>query len=1104
MPVFHTKTIEGILEPVAQQISHLVIMHEDGEVDGKAIPDLTGPVAVVKAAVSNLVRVGKETVQTTEDQVMKRDMPPAFIKVENACSKLVQAALMLKADPYSVPARDYLIDGSRGILSGTSDLLLTFDEAEVRKIIRVCKGILEYLTVAEIVETMEDLITYTKNLGPGMTKMSKMIEKRQQELTHQEHREMLFNSLNTVKQLLPVLISAIKIFVATKSTHSAGVDEAERNRCFTFEKMSAEISEIIRVLQLTTWDEDTWANKDMECMKRSLAVIEAKMTMAKGWLKDSHGQPGEPGDVAVRVILDEAGKVGELCAGRERRDTLGTAKTLGQMTDQVTELRVRGHGLSPLCVQRAGQCSQGLDLLLGKVDSATRRLEALIKAKLAFARRLDAAQAWLADHNGGPEGAENIRALLANAQKIADLCEDLLERDDIQRSINEIAGLTARLVELRKRGKGDSPEVRALSVANMRPAKPAITLQGKMEQALRWVNNPGQNDRGVGQAAIRGLVSEGRRLAGGLGGPYRQDMIVCCDRNEALMTSLADIAGRGEAEAPQAKATASQLQESLKDLKGRMQEVMTQEVSDVFSDTTTPIKLLAVSATAPPEAPHREEVFDERAGNFEAHAGRLGATAEKAAAVGSANKNTVEGIQATVKHTRELTPQVTSAARILLKNPGNQAAYEHFDTMKNQWIDNVEKLTGLVDEAIDTKSLLDASEEAIKKDIDKCRVAIANVQPQMLVAGATSIARRANRVLLVAKREVENSEDPWFREAVKRASDILSHTISPMVIDAKAVAGNIQYPALQKAFLDSCLRILAAVGKVREAFSLPEPDFPPPPPDLDKKTMLSGEQAPPKPPLPEGERDKDEDFPEQKAGELLSEPMMVAARQLHDEARKWISGKPGNFGKVTGIGVEVDDEEEFTDGEDDYEPELLMMPSNGNAVNQPILAAAQSLHQEARKWSSKGNDIIAAAKRMALLMAEMSRLVRGGSGNKRAMIQCAKDIAKASDEVTRLAKEVAKQCTDRRIRTNLLQVCERIPTISTQLKILSTVKATMLGRTNISEEESEQATEMLVHNAQNLMQSVKETVREAEAASIKIRTDAGFTLRWVRKTPWYQ
>ncbi|XP_041867200.1 vinculin-like isoform X6 [Melanotaenia boesemani] len=1067
MPVFHTKTIESILEPVAQQISHLVIMHEEGEVDGKAIPDLTVPVAAVQAAVSNLVRVGKETVQTTEDQLMKRDMPPAFIKVENSCSKLVQAAQMLKADPYSVPARDYLIDGSRGILSGTSDLLLTFDEAEVRKIIRVCKGILEYLTVAEVVETMEDLITYTKNLGPGMTKMSKMIEERQQELTHQEHRQMLISSMNTIKELLPVLISAIKIFVATKSSRGAGVEEAERNRRFTFEKMSAEINEIIRVLQLTTWDEDAWANKkDMEALKRSLALIESKMVQAKSWLKDPHGQPGDPGEVALRVILDEAGKVGELCAGKERKDILATTKALGQMTDQVADLRARGQGPTPGCVQRAGQCSQGLDLLFGKVDSAAHRLEALINAKQAISRRLDAAQAWLADPNGGPEGEENIRALLAEAKRIADLCEDPKERDDILRSISEIAGLTARLVELRKQGKGDTPEARALAkqvgaalltlqsktnraVANMRPAKPAVTLEGKMEQALRWVNNPGVDDRGVGQAAIRGMVGEGKRLAGGLLGPYRQDMIGRCDRTEALMTSLADMAGKGEAENPHARATAAQLQDTLKDLRQHMQEVMTQEVSDVFSDTTTPIKLLAVAATAPPDAPNREEVFEERAGNFETHAGRLGATAEKAAAVGTANKSTVEGIHAAVKHARELTPQVTSAARILLKNPGNKAAYEHFDTMKNQWIDNVERLTGLVDEAIDTKSLLDASEEAIKKDIDKCRVAMANVQPQMLVAGATSIARRANRVLLVAKREVENSEDPRFRDTVKHASDILSHTISPMVMDAKAVAGNIQDKALQKAYLDSCLRILAAVGKVREAFQPQEPDFPPPPPDLDQ-LHVSDDQAPPKPPLPEGEvppprppppEEKDEEFPEQKAGEVLSEPMMVAARQLHDEARK---------------------------------------------------------------WSSKGNDIIAAAKRMALLMAEMSRLVRGGSGNKRALIQCAKDIAKASDEVTRLAKEVAKQCTDRRIRTNLLQVCERIPTISTQLKILSTVKATMLGRTNISEEESEQATEMLVHNAQNLMQSVKETVREAEAASIKIRTDAGFTLRWVRKTPWYQ
>jgi hypothetical protein len=49
-----------------------------------------------------------------------------------------------------------------GILQGTSALLLAFDESEVRKIIRICKNVLEYLAITEVVETMEDLVTFVK------------------------------------------------------------------------------------------------------------------------------------------------------------------------------------------------------------------------------------------------------------------------------------------------------------------------------------------------------------------------------------------------------------------------------------------------------------------------------------------------------------------------------------------------------------------------------------------------------------------------------------------------------------------------------------------------------------------------------------------------------------------------------------------------------------------------------------------------------------------------------------------------------------------------------------------------------------------------------
>lgn len=53
-------------------------------------------------------------------------------------------------------------------------------------------------------------------------------------------------------------------------------------------------------------------------------------------------------------------------------------------------------------------------------------------------------------------------------------------------------------------------------------------------------------------------------------------------------------------------------------------------------------------------------------------------------------------------------------------------------------------------------------------------------------------------------------------------------------------------------------------------------------------------------------------------------------------------------------------------------------------------------------------------------------------------------------------------------------------------------------------EVDQETTDMLLGNAQNLMQSVKDTVKAAQAVSIKIRTDAGIRLRWVRRPPWYQ
>ena len=68
--------------------------------------------------------------------------------------------------------------------------------------------------------------------------------------------------------------------------------------------------------------------------------------------------------------------------------------------------------------------------------------------------------------------------------------------------------------------------------------------------------------------------------------------------------------------------------------------------------------------------------------------------------------------------------------------------------------------------------------------------------------------------------------------------------------------------------------------------------------------------------------------------------------------------------------------------------------------------------------------------------------------------------------------------------------------------MLSTVKATMMTN-NVDTEEDQDAMDMLVFNAQKLNEAVKETVRAAESASIRVRSDAGFKLKWIRKPVWF-
>ncbi|XP_048268685.1 vinculin isoform X17 [Bombus terrestris] len=974
MPVFHTKTIESILEPVAQQVSRLVILHEEAE-DGNAMPDLGRPVQAVSMAVANLVKVGKETINSSDDALLKQDMPAALQRVEGASRLLEEASAMLKQDPYSGPARKKLIEGSRGILQGTSSLLLCFDESEVRKIIRECKRVLDYLAVTEVIETMEDLVHFLKNLSPCLSKVSKEVSAREKELTHQVHREILVRCLEQVKTLAPILICSMKIFIHIISQGNKGAEEAAENRNYLAGRMSDELNEIIRVLQLTTYDEEEWDADQLTVLKKAQSAIESRIRAAYDWLDDGLALRGGVGEKSLRQIVEQAQRLAE------RYLPPSQAEPLQKLTSQIVTMT------NALCELRQNE------------KGTTPQAEALAR--------------------GIKEKTNELRNAIASAIEAADK-----------------SGTT----------------------------QTAHTVAGRLEQANKWLLNPQHDDKGLGQRAIALIIHEGKKnqqhvasVAEGLPGIHKAEILQLCDEVDNLSHQLGDLCTHGQGNTPRAQEIARQLSHKLYELKNRIQQAVVSRVVEDFIDITTPLKQFTDAVLAPEGTLGRDQNFNDKTHALQTFSNRAAKTARMVAAGGSGgNKKLAEALTASASQVESLTPQLINAGRIRMTYPDSKAADEHFENLRQQYAETMQRARALCDEATDSGDFIRTSEEQMQKHSFLCEEAIAKSHPQKMVDNTAAIARLANRVILVAKQESDNSEDPAFIQRVNQATDILQNSVAPMVQDAKLVAININDSNAVSRWRESNRALLSNVGQVRKAIII-QPDLIPPPEV--SQLHLNDEVVPPRPPLPGG------DIPPPRPPP-----------------------------------PETDDEDEM----------FMHAPQ----PNQPIMMAAHGLHQEVRQWSSKDNEIIAAAKKMAILMGRLSGLVRGEGGNKRDLIACAKAIAEASQEVTRLAKELARECTDKRIRTNLLQVCERIPTIGTQLKILSTVKATMLGAQETlptweelmlyGTEEDQEATDMLVGNAQNLMQSVKETVRAAECASIKIRTASGMKLRWVRRQPWYQ
>jgi vinculin len=92
------------------------------------------------------------------------------------------------------------------------------------------------------------------------------------------------------------------------------------------------------------------------------------------------------------------------------------------------------------------------------------------------------------------------------------------------------------------------------------------------------------------------------------------------------------------------------------------------------------------------------------------------------------------------------------------KDPENKPAKEHFELLKEEWTQAVDKLAANLDSCADAGKLVRALELQMIEDQKDVKSHVSTNDVARVLPSAGNMARRAHRVLMVAKREAKNSE----------------------------------------------------------------------------------------------------------------------------------------------------------------------------------------------------------------------------------------------------------------------------------------------------------------------------------------------------------
>ncbi|KAG9508516.1 Catenin alpha, partial [Fragariocoptes setiger] len=543
----------------------------------------------------------------------------------------------------------------------------------------------------------------------------------------------------------------------------------------------------------------------------------------------------------------------------------------------------------------------------------------------------------------------------------------------------------------------------------------------------------------------------------------RQDSIVgeCNALRQALQDLLSEYMANMEKKTPSDnlnKALDHMLKKT-RDLRRHLRKAVIDHVSDSFLDVDLPLRALVDAALTGDEL-----MVKEAAEAFSGISARLVDVAYLACCMATENDNTgVESVRHAIKQLERVRPQVINSARVLVDRPNSQVARDNMRAFEEFWRKQARILTACVDNIISIDDFLAVSENHIIEDVNKCILALQEKIAVDLSQTADIIRGRSLRVCEVVQAEMARYEPSQYTETVLEAIMLLEQSqeaFKTRVESAVSALGSPEKHAQvdENEFIDATRAVYDGVRQIRLAV-------------LQNRTI----------------------------DELDSETEIEYEENTYDTRSKSSAHTDvDEFPDIAGIS-NTRDAYRFISDEDKEKIAIYV---------ETFRTEKKNFDKEVAIWDDNGNVIISMAKKMCMIMMEMTDFTRGRGPLKTTMdvINAAKKISEYGLELDKIARLIADQSPESVTKDELLGLLNEIALYCQQLNITSRVKADVQNISgNLIVSGLDSATS-LIQAAKNLMNAVVSTVKTSYVASTKYTRPGGQPIQkpivvWRMKAP---